>query len=196
LGEAGCRQVVGSWASHYKVSKVGGIALKEEPIALVLNGGDCKYASRILCLAAQAGVTFPDTTFNQLVTFREKDGLLVCEGRIQAFNEDKTVVPILPHERWISALMVQETHAVNHKGLAGTLLRMRSKAWVVQGKRVAKRVIDSNVTCRKARANLCRQLTSDLPPERTRPAAPFEITTMELFGPYEVRDEVKKRVRL
>ncbi|XP_060782046.1 uncharacterized protein LOC132889497 [Neoarius graeffei] len=37
---------------------------------------------------------------------------------------------------------------------------------------------------------------SALPPERLRPAAPFEFTAMDLFGPYQVRDEVKKRVRL
>ncbi|XP_041831483.1 uncharacterized protein LOC121633477 [Melanotaenia boesemani] len=106
------------------------------------------------------------------------------------------VVPILPHTAWISTLLAREAHSVNHEGLAGTLLRMRSKAWVVKGKRVAKKVIDACVTCRKARAKLCQQIMSDLPPERSEPAAPFEFTTMDLFGPYDVRDEVKKRVRL
>ena len=37
---------------------------------------------------------------------------------------------------------------------------------------------------------------SDLPPERAGPAKPFEFTTLDLFGPYEVKDEVKKRVKL
>ena len=37
---------------------------------------------------------------------------------------------------------------------------------------------------------------SDLPPERITPARPFEYTTVDLFGPYEVKDEVRKRVRL
>lgn len=35
-----------------------------------------------------------------------------------------------------------------------------------------------------------------MPLERTGPAAPFEFTAMDLFGPYEVKDEVKKRTRL
>lgn len=35
----------------------------------------------------------------------------------------------------------------------------------------------------------------DLPPERT-PAKPFEYTTVDLFGPYEVKEEVRKKVRL
>ncbi|KAI3361784.1 hypothetical protein L3Q82_002121 [Scortum barcoo] len=37
---------------------------------------------------------------------------------------------------------------------------------------------------------------SDLPSERITPARPFEYTTVDLFGPYEVKDEVRKKVRL
>ena len=84
----------------------------------------------------------------------------------------------------------------NHEGIAGTLLRMRKKAWVIKGRRIAKQVVDSCVVCRKNRAKQCQQIMSDLPPERTGPALPFEFTTMDLFGPYEVKDEVRKRVKL
>lgn len=37
-------------------------------------------------------------------------------------------------------------------------------------------------------------MMSDLPQERTRPAAPFEFTTVYMFGPYQVKDDVKSRV--
>ncbi|KAL3056681.1 hypothetical protein OYC64_019209 [Pagothenia borchgrevinki] len=36
----------------------------------------------------------------------------------------------------------------------------------------------------------------DLPTERTEPACPFEFTTVDLFGPYHVKDDVKKRTTL
>lgn len=168
---------------------------KEEPQALALNTEDLEYAFRTLCLAAQAGVMIPDTTLNRLVAIK-RDGLLVCGGRIQAFRKDKTVVPLLPYEAWISTLLAREAHAVNHEGVAGTLMRMRRKAWVVKGRQIAKRVVENCVLCRRSRAKQCQQLMSDLPPERLGPAAPFEFTAVDLFGPYEVRDEVKKRVRL
>ena len=42
---------------------------------------------------------------------------------------------------------------------------------------------------------MCKQVMSDLPPERVNPAAPFEFTTLDLFGPFEVRDIVKKRTK-
>lgn len=36
----------------------------------------------------------------------------------------------------------------------------------------------------------------DLPQERTRPAAPFEFIAVDLFGPYQVKDDVRKRVTM
>lgn len=50
--------------------------------------------------------------------------------------------------------------------------------------------------CRKARARKCQQIMVSLPLERTEPALPFEFTTVDLFGPYQVRDDIKKRVTL
>lgn len=36
----------------------------------------------------------------------------------------------------------------------------------------------------------------DLPKERLSPAAPFQFTSVNLFGPYLVKDDVKKRVSM
>ncbi|XP_058505077.1 uncharacterized protein LOC131472187 [Solea solea] len=37
---------------------------------------------------------------------------------------------------------------------------------------------------------------SELPSERSEPAAPFELTALDLFGPYVVRDTVKRRTKM
>ena len=164
---------------------------------LVLSAEECEDSFRDICLAAQEGVTFHATTLNRLVVYKEKkSGLLVCGGRIRIFNKEETAVPILPYEAWILTLLAQEAHKANHEEVAGTLLRMRKKAWVVRGRKVAKKIVDSCVICRKARARRCQQIMGDLPLERTQPARPFEFTTVDLFGPYEVRDAVRKRVKL
>ncbi|KAK7896584.1 hypothetical protein WMY93_021909 [Mugilogobius chulae] len=73
---------------------------------------------------------------------------------------------------------------------------MRKKAWVIKGRRHANRVVNSCVTCRKNKAKACQQVMGDLPPERITPARPFEFTTVDLFGPYKVKDEAKKRTQL
>lgn len=150
-------------------------------------------AFRDLCLAAQTNVTFPSTTTDRLVVYRDvKSGLLVCGGRVQYFKKDGKAVPLLPFDAWIATLLAREAHSEGHDGVVGTLLRMRQKAWVIRGRKIAQKVVDKCIVCKKARAKICQQVMGDLPDERTRPAAPFEFTAVDLFGPYQVRDDIKK----
>lgn len=92
-------------------------------------------------------------------------------------------------------LIAREAHNVNHDGAAGTLLRMRKKAWVIQGRRLAKMVIDSCVICKKIKAKHCQQVMSGLLSERVSPSNPDEFTFVVLFGSYKVKEEVKIRTR-
>lgn len=154
-------------------------------------------ALRDIFLAVQEGVTFPNTTRDRLVIYKDPDsGLMVCGGRVQVFKEDQVSIPILPYNAWVSTLLARESHKESHGGLAETLLRMRRRAWVIKGRRIAQKVVDSCVQCRKNKAKKCQQVMGDLPPERTQPAAPFEFTAVDLFGPYQVKDDVKKRASL
>lgn len=133
---------------------------------------------------------------DRLVVYKDQGtGLLVCGGRVQSFK-DQAGVPILPYDAWLSTLLAREVHNVGHDGVAGTLLKMRRKAWVIKGRRIAQRVVNGCMFCRKVKARKCHQVMADLPPERTDPAAPFEFTTVDLFGPYQVKDDVKKTVAL
>jgi len=168
---------------------------KEKEGKPVLDAWELGAAFRELCLAAQRGVVFPESTLNRLVVVREEvSGLLVCFGRARATGESG--VPLVPYRAWVSTLVARESHEANHEGVAGTMLRMRKKAWVVQAQRVARKVGGCCVSCRKTRAKMCQQVMADLPSERTEPAAPFEFTTLDLFGPYMVRDVAKKRSRM
>ncbi len=164
------------------VSSTGTITMREREDAL-----------RDTFLAAQEGITFPNTTRDRLVIYKDPDsGLLVCGGRVQVFKEDQVSVPILPYNAWVSTLLAQESHKESHGGLAETLLRMRRRAWVVRSRRIVQKVVDSCVRCRKNKAKKCQQVMGELPPERTQPAPPFEFTMVDLFGPYHVKDYVKK----
>ncbi|XP_033975580.1 uncharacterized protein LOC117473794 isoform X2 [Trematomus bernacchii] len=163
----------------------------------VISVKEREDALRDIFLAVQQGASFPSTTTDRLVVYRDQEtGLLVCGGRVQIFNEDKVAVPILSYEAWVSTLLAREAHEENHDGVAGTLLKMRRRAWVVKGRRIAQKVVENCMLCRKTKAKRCQQIMGDLPPERTEPAAPFEYTTVDLFGPYQVKDDVKKRVSL
>ena len=152
---------------------------------------------RNLCLAAQEGVHFPNTTTDRLVVFKDQtSGLLMCGGRIQTFREDHQAVPLLPFQAWISTFLAREAHSEGHDGVAGTLLRMQKRAWVIRGRIIAQKVVDKCVVCKKAKARACQQIMGDLPEERSSPSAPFQFTSVDLFGPYQVKDEVKRRVSM
>lgn len=133
------------------VSSTGTISVREREDAL-----------RDIFLAAQEGITFLNTTRERLVVYKNPDsGLLVCGGRVQAFKEDQVSVPILPYNAWVSTLLARESHRESHGGLAETLLRMRRKAWVIRGRRIAQKVVDSCVQCRKTKAKKCQQVMGD-----------------------------------
>lgn len=105
----------------------------------------------------------------------------MCGGSIQYFRKDGKAVPLLPFDAWIATLLAREAHSERHDGVAGTLLRMSWKAWVTRGRRIAQKVVDKCIVCKKARANTCQQIMGDLPEERIRPTAPFEFNVVDLF---------------
>ncbi|KAL2085037.1 hypothetical protein ACEWY4_020555 [Coilia grayii] len=167
------------------------------PLAGIVTVAEREDAFRDLCLVAQEGATFPSTTTDRLVVYRDgASGLLLCGGRIQYFKEDCLVVPLITFDTWLGTLLARQSHQEGHEGVAGTLLRMRRKAWIIQGRRLAQKVVNQCIHCRKARAQVCQQVMGDLPVERSRPAAPFQFTSVDLFGPYLVRDDVKRRVSM
>lgn len=148
----------------------------------VISARERGDALRYIFHAAQQGTAFPGTTTDRLVVYKGQDsGLLLCGGRVQAFREDQVSIPILPYGAWVSMLLAREAHNEAHDGVAGTLLRMRKKAWVIKGRRIAQKVVDGCIVCRKAKAKKCQQVMGDLPPERTQPAAPFKFKSVDLF---------------
>lgn len=152
-----------------------------------------KWRSEICALQLE-GVHFPNTTIDRLVIDMDpSSGLLMCGGRIQNFREDYKGVPLLPFHAWISTLLAREAHSERHDGVAGTLLRMRKKALITKGRIIARKVVDKCVVCRKTKARTCQQIMGGLPKERSSPAAPFQFTSVDLFGPYHVKDDVKRR---
>ncbi|RXN38928.1 gag-pol fusion poly [Labeo rohita] len=169
-------------------------SLKWEANSSILSTEERAQAFRNLVLAAQNVSQFLDSTLDRLVVYRDENtGILLCGGRIQSWREDGTAVPLIPLHSWLATLISREAHDENHEGVAATLLRTRRKAWIVQGRRIVKKIVNDCVTCSKLKAKMCQQMMSDLPPERSQRANPFEYTTLDLFGPFEIKDAVKRR---
>lgn len=81
-------------------------------------------------------MNFLAATTDRLVVLKEEGtGLLVCGGKVQAFNCGRAGVLPLPYSAWVSTLLVCEAHSKGHKGMAVTLLKVRKRAWVIKGRR-------------------------------------------------------------
>ena len=59
---------------------------------------------------------------------------------------------------------------------------------------MAKKVVNQCYRCRLNKKKLLNQVMAPLPEERLRPAPVFNSVALDLFGPLEFRDLVKKRV--
>lgn len=81
---------------------------------------------------------------------------------MKIFKENEVGVLILPYDAWVSTLLAQEAHNWSHDGVAGTLLKIRRKAWVIRRRRIAQKVVDCCLVCRNATARKCQQVLEEL----------------------------------
>ena len=51
------------------------------------------------------------------------------------------------------------------------------------------------VVCRKLRKEVAGQIMGQLPEERLKPSPAFTYTALDLFGPFSIKDSVKKRTK-
>ena len=128
----------------------------------------------------------------------KEDQLIVTEGRsggVMKIGYDKDFLPILPYSHHVSRILMWDAHTVEHCGVDRTLQRSRRIAWVVRGRRLAKVVVANCFECRRRRKQLEGQRIAPVHPSRLPPSPPFFSTAVDLFGPLEIRDTVKRRVR-
>lgn len=146
------RQAVQVWLRKRKTPDL----LKWEASGSVLSTKERAAAFQDLALTAQDEVEFHDLTLNRLVAYRdESKELLLCGGRIQSWGENGRVGPLIPFCSWLATLLIREAHESNHEGVAATLLHTRKRAWIIQGRRTAKKIVNNCVTCRKWKGMMC-----------------------------------------
>ena len=139
---------------------------------------------------------FPKTKTVQILGRNTE--ILVTSGRLggaMIIGYDKDELPILPYDASISKLYMHDGHAVDHSGTDRTLWRSRTQVWIVRGRRLAEKIRNDCFKCRLRSKNLEKQIMAPLPESRIPPAPVFYNTAVDLFGPIEVRDTVKRRVR-
>jgi len=106
---------------------------------------------------------------------------------------DQKGLPILPAKHPLSYLYLREAHEVNHGGINSTVMRSRCKVWIQQAARLAQKIKDKCHMCALLWKKTGEQKMAPLPHTRIGPAPIFDSVQIDLFGPLEYTDMVKKR---
>lgn len=117
-------------------------------------------------------------------------------GRIErwvqmSYNEKEVV--LLPYKHCLSRLYTMYIHNKGHYGVATTVAKVRSRFWIIGLHKLAKTIKFNCVTCKKLDRKTAKQVMGKLPKERLTPAPAWSSTGVDLFGPFKIKDEVKKR---
>ena len=136
-------------ALKYRIKK-----LKDAP-TLEINATDLLRAEVLWMKDAQLALTKErgfETWKRQFDLFLDEDGLFRCKGRLgNADVPTQTRHPILlPKHHQLTILVVRSAHRrVMHNGVRETLAEIRTKYWIIRGRKFVRQLIHTCVVCRK-----------------------------------------------
>ena len=106
-------------------------------------------------------------------------------------------IPILEASSRLAELIMLHAHNQDHRrGPSALLAVARRWAWIIRGRKLAQKVVRACMFCRRRDQKQAEQIMGSVPPEYLKVALPFSVVSLDLFGPLEARDVVKKRTKL
>ena len=127
----------------------------------------------------------------QFGLFIDLHGIWRCGGRLgEADLSYSSKHPaLLCRDQPLTTLIIRNAHErVGHNGVRDTLTEIRSKYWIVKGRRNVQAVIARCVVCRRFEG---KSFTAPLPPPlpkfRVQEARPFAHTAIDFAGPLHVK---------
>ena len=134
--------------------------------------------------------------YKHLCPRKRNDGIYTVGGRSQRWMEmsyNKQELILLPYEHRFSKLYAEHIHQRGHLGVLSTASKIRSRFWIIRLLKLVKYIKNNCIVCRKMEKKLGEQIMGKLPIERLKPAPAWDSTALDFFGPFKVKDEVKKR---
>lgn len=125
-----------------------------------------------------------------LLPFIDPNGLLRVGGRLDnaqiSYNSKHPI--ILPSKHSLSILLIQEFHVSHlHAGISVLSNIIRQNYWILQCKRLIKRVINKCVVCVRYKTDTSSQLMASLPRERVTYHRAFENCGLDFGGPLTLK---------
>ncbi|XP_026322474.1 uncharacterized protein LOC113232063 [Hyposmocoma kahamanoa] len=131
--------------------------------------------------------------------FKDVDGILRCKGRLMhADLSYETQHPILlPKDCEFTTKIIKDAHERHyHVGVPHTLIVIRHRYWIPQGRVQVRKVIQKCPQCIKHGGGPYQlPKTPALPVERVKYSSPFTYTGVDYFGPMHVETSNGKEKR-
>jgi hypothetical protein len=132
-----------------------------------------------------------------LMPFVDQDGIVRANGRLKEsnlFTYEQKHPAILPKNHKVSELIVQQAHKdVFHAGYARVVAEVRKKYWIVGVRGIARRIGRTCVVCRRWRGKAFEQTMRDLPSFRLKQGQPFETSSVDYFGPFDMKTGYRRK---
>ena len=135
--------------------------------------------------------------FRKLAPMLDSEGIFRVGSRLVhfvPFTFDGKLPAILPPDSRITLLIMEEAHKFAHTGIDRTLSRFRSQGfWTVGGARVAKKVKNACVPCRKVDPKVLCQPMGEFPEDILQNPVAWGCCQLDMLGPFDCRGDVNPR---
>ena len=139
----------------------------------------------------------PNTIMVKLSNYEVTVPHVIIAGRVKnfpvSFSSDNKI-PIIPYGV-LAKLIVLFYHDKYHREIDTIVTFVRSDVWVVKARKIASAIDIRCRICLEKRKRLASQQMGSLPSFRSEMLPSFSVTCMDIFGPYEIRDDCVKKVQ-
>ncbi|XP_043234175.1 uncharacterized protein LOC122387784 isoform X1 [Amphibalanus amphitrite] len=134
--------------------------------------------------------------FRRLGPSLTDDGIIIVGSRIAKWlkeNWNRDCYTLLPSNHPLTHLIVRKIHCRDHGGIDSTLAQLQTKFWVPGARRVIKSIRRECIVCRRLFDKPSPQVMGPVNPNRLKPSPAFHHTALDMFGPFLIKDTVKRR---
>ena len=126
-----------------------------------------------------------------------KDGIIYVGARISKwlkdnYNQDNFI--LLPRDHPFTRLYITHLHYQSHEGVETILAKLQTKFWVPAARKIIKNIKDKCVLCKKLNMKIDHQIMGQRLDKQMKPSPPFHHCAVDLYGPFTIKDTVKRRV--
>ena len=164
-------------------------AQKKPRVAGSLTAAELEAAENLWIRKAQRNLKLQKEE-KQLGVYTDAKGIVRCKGRLG--NADipfNTRFPVLlPRQHHLTSLIIRQCHKkVMHNGQKETFVEVRSKSWIVKGRKAVRRELHKCTTCRRLQGQHYPTPESpDLPKFRVQEGQAFSCVGVDFTGPIYV----------